>query len=315
MSASIRGGEDGREIVFVGGTGRSGTHILGRLIGHHGLYADVPIEARFHCHKLGFADLLEGRVTLATFMAKLRGFWWHRVRVDLQPRGLYNLMRRPEFDLAAGRFEDAFHDDPARACRELFCDLLWPTAERARKPGLVEMSSHNIREAQTLVRLFPRASFIHTVRDGRDAASSVVTKTWGPSRIGAAIGWWVDRLRWIDRGLHSTDDDAAFALPAGQFAVVLLDELVGPAREAEYEGLCAALPGGCDPAMRRFFDDRMSPEAANRGRWSQGIGRAARLRVNYRYERALRTLELEQNHAAPRLRAAFERSKLEARGG
>ena len=42
------------------------------------------------------------------------------------------------------------------------------------------MSSHNVKEAQTLRRLFPDARLVHTVRDGRDSASSVTTKTWGP---------------------------------------------------------------------------------------------------------------------------------------
>ena len=144
-------------LVFVGGTGRSGTHILGRLLGSHAHFADVPIESRFHCNKRGIGDLLEGRVTLTAFMDKLRGFWWHRVRVDDQPRGLYNLMRQADFDTAADRFERGYHDEPVTACRQLFDDLLWPVAALQGKPGLVEMSSHNIKEAQTLRRLFPAA--------------------------------------------------------------------------------------------------------------------------------------------------------------
>lgn len=308
MSALSRGGEGGREMIFVGGTGRSGTHVLGALIGHHSRYADVPIEARFHCHRLGFADLLEARVTLRTFMAKLRGFWWHRVRIDHQPRGLYNLMRQPAFDAAADRFEAGFHDNPVGACSELYCDLLWPVAERAHKPGLVEMSSHNVREAQTLLRLFPQATFIHTVRDGRDAASSVTTKTWGPARLTAAIDWWADRLRQIDRGLRTSDDGHALAIPAGRFELVVLDELVGGDREGEYGRLTAVLPGGDDPVMRRFFDERMSAASANRGRWARDVGTAGRIWINAKYERTLKALEREGNHVAPRLRASYERS-------
>src|SRR5919201_7152454 len=86
------------ELLFVGGTGRSGTHVLGRLLGRHSRYAGVPIEARFHCNKRGLPDLLGGRVTLAGFVEKLRDFWWHRVRIDEQPRGLYNLLTRKRFD-------------------------------------------------------------------------------------------------------------------------------------------------------------------------------------------------------------------------
>ena len=177
------------DVVFVGGTGRSGTHIVGRLLGTHSRYADVPIEARFHCNKRGMPDLLEGRVSLAGFVEKLREFWWHRVRVDGEPRGLYNLITRREFDAAVTGFELGYHSDPVGSCRELFRDLLWPIAAEEDKPGLVEMSSHNVKEAQTLRRLFRGARVVHTVRDGRDAASSVTTKTWGPDALVAAIGW------------------------------------------------------------------------------------------------------------------------------
>ena len=122
-----------RDLVFIGGTGRSGTHALARLLGHHSHFADVPIEARFHCNKRGMPDLLEGRITLRGYLAKLRGFWWHRVRVDGQPRGLYNLLRRSEFDAATERFEAAFDGDPVGACRELYLDLLWPRRRAPRQ--------------------------------------------------------------------------------------------------------------------------------------------------------------------------------------
>ena len=53
--------------VFIGGTGRSGTHAIASLLGRHSQLADVPIEARFHCNKRGMPDLLEGRITLRSF--------------------------------------------------------------------------------------------------------------------------------------------------------------------------------------------------------------------------------------------------------
>ena len=201
------------DLVFIGGTGRSGTHVLARLLDRHPRFAGVPIESRFHCNKRGMPDLLGGRVTLAAFVEKLRDFWWHRVRVDGQPRGLYNLLTRGQFDAALERFEA---DLPARPGGERAggcswtCSGRWPTEEG--KPGLVEMSSHNVREAQTLRRLFPEARFVHAVRDGRDAASSVATKTWGPDSILKGIDWWADRLRAIEAGVRGEEDGAAYAL-------------------------------------------------------------------------------------------------------
>jgi len=297
----------GRELVFVGGTGRSGTHALAQLLGRHSRFADVPIEARFHCNKRGMPDLLEGRITLRAYLAKLRGFWWHRVRVDGQPRGLYNLLRRSEFDAATERFEAGFDADPVAACRRLYLDLLWPVAERRGKPGLVEMSSHNVRESQTILRLFPEARIIHALRDGRDSASSVTSKTWGPRSMGAAIGWWADRLRAIEAGVRGSEDGAEFSVPAENFRVVLLDDLVGHDRERTYAGLLDFLGVEDEEEMRSFFDGQMTAERAHVGRWRGELGPAGRFRVQRRYERTVSALEREDNHAAPSLRAALRR--------
>jgi hypothetical protein len=304
MSDDLRG----RDVVFVGGTGRSGTHIVSRVLGRHARYADVPIESRFHCNKRGMPDLLEGRVTLAGFLEKLRSFWWHRVRVDGEPRGLYNLITRGAFDEASDRFASTYHSDPVDSCRRLFCDLLWPLAEEVGKPGLVEMSSHNVKEAQTLRRLFTGSNFIHAVRDGRDSASSVTTKTWGPDNVVEGIDWWADRLRSIEVGVSGEEDGTRYAVPADRFRVVVLDDLVLGNREVEYQALLEFLSLEDDPGMRSFFDERMSPDAAHLGRWRDGIGRLGAARVRRKYERTLDALEREGNHVARPLLVAYERT-------
>jgi hypothetical protein len=296
-----------RDVVFVGGTGRSGTHVLGSLLGRHSRYRNVPIESRFHCNKKGFPDLLEGRATLERFLDKLRNFWWHRVRVDGQPRGLYNVVRRKRFEAAVSEFESAYGRDPVAACRALFIALLWPMADEDGKPGLVEMSSHNIRQAPTLRRLFPEARFVHTVRDGRDAASSVTTKTWGPDNVIDGIDWWADRLRRIDVGVRGEEDGAEYTLPADRLHVIVLDDLVHGDREPTYTGLLGFLGLDDESTIREFFDDRMSPSTAHKGRWAEDVGRLARRRVLRKYERTLEALREEGNHCAPKLIASYER--------
>jgi hypothetical protein len=302
----------GLDIVFIGGTGRSGTHALAHLLGRHSRLADVPIEARFHCNKRGMPDLLDGRITLAAYIAKLRGFWWHRVRVDGRPRGLYNLMREAEFEAALERFAAAWEDDPVAGCRGLFCDLLGPIAERRGKPGLVEMSSHNVRAAQTLLRLFPEARFVHALRDGRDSAASVAGKTWGPRRIGAAIGWWADRVRAIEDGVRGSEDGASFSIPADRFRVVLLEDLVGWERERTYADLLEFLGIADEPAMRDVFDSEMTAEKAHLGRWRSELSPPGRALLQRRYRRTVAALEREGNHAAPVLRAALDRETARA---
>jgi hypothetical protein len=293
--------------MFIGGTGRSGTHVIARLLGRHPRLADVPIESRFHCHgPKGFPDLLAGRAGLDDFLWKLRGFWWHRVRKeDSEPRGLYYIISRRRFDTAVAGFERGYAADPIDACRRLFCDLLYPVADELGRPGLVEMSSHNVREAPTLSRLFDEARFVHVFRDGRDVASSITTKTWGPEKLTRAIDWWAERMRAIDAGVRAGDGDGPGLAP-DRLHTILLDDLVERDREASYERLLAFC--GLDDAapMREYFAGAMGPDAAHRGRWREGLGSISVRRVERRYRSTLDALASEGNHAAPALIAASE---------
>jgi hypothetical protein len=295
------------DLVFIGGTERGGTHVLARLLGRHPRFAAVPIEARFHCDRRGMPGLLAGRVRLGDFLSRLRDHWWHRVRADGQPRGLYNLLTRKEFDATLERFEVDYPSDPVAACRGLFADLLASRAARQGKPGLVEMSAHNVREAHTLRRLFAEARFLHTVRDGRHAAAAVITKTWGPDSILKGIEWWADRLRAIEVGVRSMDDGAAYARSPAGLCVVVLDELVWGDREREYGRLLEFLEVGDDAGMRKFFNDQLRPPAADPAGWREGLGRIERRRVQRRYEATLEALEREKNHVARPLIDAYER--------
>ena len=78
-------------------------------------------------------------------------------------------------------------------------------------------------------------------------------KTWGPRRVGAAIGWWADRLRSIEDGIRGNEDGAAFSIPADRFRVVLLEDLVGERREQTYEGLLDFLGLDDEPAIRELL--------------------------------------------------------------
>ena len=291
-----------RPLILIGGTGRSGTHVLARLLGRHPQLADVPIEARFHCHgPKGFPDLLAGRATLDEFVWKLREFWWHRVRKeDFEPRGLYNISSRRRFDSALAAFEPAFRGDQLVACRRLFWDLLGPVADELGRPGLVEMSSHNVREAATLRRLFPQARFIHVFRDGRDVASSITTKTWGPERLATAIDWWAERMRAIDAGARALPEQEG-TVSDSVVHTVLLDDLVERCREEGYARLLEFCGIDDAPEMRGYFEGTITPQAANRGRWRAGLTSIGVWRIERRYRRVLAQLAREGNHAAPAL--------------
>src|SRR3954465_9888741 len=189
-------------VLFVGGTGRSGTHVLAKLLGKHSKMALVPVEVRFHVESSGYPGLLSGSVSKEQFLRRLRGFWWRGFQTR-RMRGLYRFVPRERVEQAVDRFEASFGGGPEGACRELFYDLLDVRLERANAPTLVEQSCDTIAQGGTLARLFPEAKFIHVVRDGRDASASRVSQTRGlvyPRTRRQGLSWWEERIRAIDAG-------------------------------------------------------------------------------------------------------------------
>ena len=304
------------DLVFIGGTGRSGTHVISHLLGSHSQYARVPIECRFHCNPQGFPDLLSGGVDADTFLRKLKKFWWRRIRAgEVAPvvarriafgrkvRGLHKIVPEERFEAAVAEFEATHGDDLERACRNLFLDLLWPLTAEQGKPGLIEMSCFTIAESPTLQRLFPEAKLIHTVRDGRDAGSSKVAKRQKRShpRDGfEGLRWWEGRLRNIERGVSALPDRS-------KLLTVSLDDLVAGDREGVLAQILEFTGLEPEPELRRFFDEEMSASAAHKERWREGLSEQRQAELVREYEKTLDRLEREGFHCAGVLRAAYER--------
>lgn len=301
------------QLVFVGGTGRSGTHVIAELLGRHPRYTAVPLEARFHAKPRGFPDLLSGAATKDEFLRKLRRYWWRRIPAGeplpaVLPRlplgrkvnGLYRLMPRERFDAAVERFDAAFDADREPACRALFNDLLWPLAKENGTNRLVEMTTDNVMQAGTLGRLFPEAKFVLTVRDGRDAGASKASRrqrSHHPTDVLTGIDWWLERMLRVERGLRELDPDRAL--------VIGLDSFVSDQREETLAGLLGFLDVPERPKVRKFFDHEMSPEGANRDRWREGLSPGAQDEVKRHYEGALGRLEAEGSRCVALLRRAL----------
>jgi hypothetical protein len=308
------------ELVFVGGTGRSGTHVLSYLLDRHSHLYGVPIECRFHCNPKGLASVVKGETEPEDFIRKLRGYWWHRVRIGDRAyvrakwralgrgrdRGLRQIIASDRFEEAVRRFESTHGEDLVQASRTLFYELLQPLADDAGKPALVEMSCFTIAAADGLARIFPEARFVHSVRDGRDSGSSKVSlrqKPHHPTDVISGIEFWADRLRQAEEGVRGLAE-----ADRSRLRVISLDELVASDRAGAYAELLEFLGLDDEPAMRQFFDTEMDADAAHSERWRKGLDEAEQARITELYETTLARLEAEGYHCAPVLRRSYERS-------
>ena len=294
------------KVVFIGGTGRSGTHVLAQLISRHARFGLVPVEVRFHTDADGFPGLLVGEVSPEEFVKRLRGFWWKGFQTS-RMRGMYRFVDRDRFDAAVARFEAEHEADLDQACRNLFFDLLWFRAVEGEKSAegeaLIEQSTDSVAAAPTLARLFPDARFIHVVRDGRDASASRVSQTRGlvhPRTRLQGIEWWEQRVRSIEAG--------AAAIEPERLLTISLDELLlMPRARQALRPMFRFLGVPVTKRTRRYFNNRMTQKQANSERWRRGISAAKAARIDARYDAAIARLEVEGARSAPLLRHAYER--------
>ncbi len=293
-------------VLFVGGTGRSGTHVVARLVAKNRHYSLIPVECRFHTDEDGFPGLLAGRVTKEQFVRRLRGYWWKGFQTD-RFRGLHKVVPRERFDRAVETFDERFDSDPEGACRQLFFDLLQDVRRKARAtstPGIVEQSTDNVAQAAMLLRLFPEARFIHVVRDGRDSSASRVSqRRWlvYPRTRRQGLEWWEQRLRRVDAGARDIPEEKLFELELGELLVG------GRACRLQMRRLARFIGVRNRKRMMRFMRARMSPQTANEERWREGLSERRQDQIDRAYREILDRMEADGVRSAPLLRQAYER--------
>jgi hypothetical protein len=262
--------------IFVGGTGRSGTTVLGRLLGRQREYTVIPVEARFHCSPEGLPSVLTGRESPERFVERVREEWFH-------PPGrsekLAAFVERDALDEALAHFLERAAEDPVAAGRSLMEELFGDYARSQGRRGWVEMTPINAMwGAPYLLRLFPELRFVNVVRDGRDVAASLLAVGW-LTDVREALGWWEERMLRGHRQLAT--------LPAGSRLDVRFERLLIDDREGGLQELYTFMGWEEDDAMRRFFNRRMSPAEAHVGRWETDFSGRERDFVASEYEMIL----------------------------
>ena len=242
--------------IFVGGVQRSGTHALAALIGAHSRFAAIPRELAFHADPGGLPGVIDGTISPAELVRRMRGPWWRRETYGVT-RGLFKSIPRDRLDRALETFEPAAATDPVAAGARLLRAIADPFADGAA--GWVEMTPTTATWAGSLVRMLPDLRLVHVVRDGRDVACSIAALPWGPATPEKGLRFWAERLRAADEG--------ARAIPPEQLHVIRLEELVLLDRERAYQRLLAFLGVADEPGMRAFFEAEITPGKAHTGRW------------------------------------------------
>lgn len=163
--------------VFIVGCQRSGSTMLGAMLGAHPEIVCTP-EAQF------IVDLMpDGNPNTAIDAADV---------VDCIVR--HWRFRAWEFDLGGQRPARHAVGPTYRAAIEWLVRLY---AESVDRPGAriwVDQNPGNLIHIWKLLQHFGDAKFIHIVRDGRAIAASIMPLDWGPNEIYSTACWWQRQL-------------------------------------------------------------------------------------------------------------------------
>jgi hypothetical protein len=246
-------------VLFVGGTGRSGTTVLGRLLGSHPDYAELPSETKFLTGAEGLCALVGGAVSFEQFEAYVRGDGFQ----NEFGRGLHMIVGPEALDASLPRLRADLGSNPWAAAARFVHELLDPVAIAAGATGWVDTTPSNGVHGVALMRMFPNMRLVHMVRDGRDVAISVMKRRWGPDDMDDALDWWARRL---ERTFAACE-----RLPAPYLLTLQIEDLFVRDREASFERLLAHIGLDPDPAIRRYFDEETPAGRAHAGRWRRDV--------------------------------------------
>lgn len=284
--------------VFVGGTGRSGTTVVGDLLGNHSqIRTSTPIEIKFLTNRSGLVDVVfgynqeierkSGKVSILNFrtyrkrkrrekerftniLAEFNKFIWEKWwDIDAPPphgRGLTSGIAKKDLEKLLNKLKRDLKINRKWAARRFMSGFISKQFEAGDEIYWVETTPMNIPEANKLQELFPNALFINMVRDPRDVIASLLTKKWGPTTA-------LEGLDWIENRLIA-GHQALSTISSKKKITIALEDLAIKNREVTYQKLLDFLKISDEPAMQDFFTQSMTPDAATSGRWKGEIDSA-----------------------------------------
>jgi hypothetical protein len=200
---------------------------------------------------------------LAEFEDQVWNKWWD---IDAPPphgRGLISGISRSNLEKLMTSLRRDLKINRIWAARRFMKRFIALQDEAGSEKYWVETTPMNIPTADKLLKLFPKALFITMVRDPRDVIASLLTKNWGPTTP-------MEGLTWIEKRLLD-GHNALKEVPLKQKITIALEDLAINKREETYRKLSNFLKIADSPAMRKFFEEELTPANATSGRWKKEI--------------------------------------------
>ena len=255
--------------VFVGGTGRSGSTIVGDLLDHHpAITLTRPMEVRFITGNNGIADALAkagkpaGLAAAELAVERINDRWFYRA----ENVGLHTSMSKEFVLKQTNEYLENFSIDPLEATRAFTYSIMEKVALGCSAERWVDTTPANARKANLIEPIYPTYKVIVVVRDGRDVAASFVHQDFGPSDVFEAIAQWEQRM--------IKSDQAAKKSAAGVVLTLDLQDLVVTARDQSLNLIVEHCELEDSVEMRDWFNATVTVEGAHAGRWRRDFDKS-----------------------------------------
>jgi hypothetical protein len=281
--------------IFIGGTGRSGTTVLGDLLNEHSLVrTSNPTEIKFLANRGGFLDVVFGSMSsqienrekisilhyrtireraqkdllhrsqrFDEFSNKIWGKWWEIDGPAPHGPGLHVGIEKEDLHRILSEYSNSMKKRPLKHATKFMESFIALQKNHKGEKYWAETTPMNIAYSHRLTKLFPAAKFIVIRRDPRDVIASLLTKDWGPNTSLEGVAWIESRLR--------ADNEALRAVDPNKVLTIHLEDLVTNSPEETYLKILDFLGLQDESAMRKFRITEMTPENASLGRWKNEI--------------------------------------------
>lgn len=260
------------QAVLVGGTGRSGTTIAGRVLNNHpALALTTPREVRFLTGKGGIIETLGpllpggklGDSDPEQFTRRMRGRFYRWPKPSGVEEGLHRSVDEAILKTAVTNYLEEVSADPVGASRRLIFAIIPSTLKESAGNRWVDSTPSNVHWIRALHALLPEAKFVHMMRDGRDVAVSFASQRFGPSDPLEALEMWGERM------LRSLAEESE--VPADVVIRVDLADWVGPDGIDSLRVVCDFLGAGRDAGLENWFSVNVTSDAMHGGRWRRDL--------------------------------------------
>lgn len=273
-------------LIFSGGTGRSGTTIVARLLSRHPAIAMAkPAEIKFLTSGNGLLDLYSGkrvgryrrllitdRLHLERFKYRLYRDWWEREAKDGSKTGLFSGMEKKDLDQIFAELKTNFEIDKHLAIQVFMNRYVKAQLGLSGKRIWIDTTPVNIFRAKEIAQLFPDAKFIHMIRDGRDVISSVIRERWGPSTYEEGLLWYRKKMLRNIQNVLELD---------GKAITIRLENLVINSREIQLQKLLKFLKIKPEKKLIEFFNTVVLASSISQGRWKDEVENVKKFNQSY----------------------------------